>query len=83
MAQFERRNFLRCHGLLDGFAFLANDQFAGITNTFALVWLRWIISADIGSHLTNQLSVDAFDCDLGGIGNRDLNALRDRKKDVV
>ena len=76
-------SFLRSHGLLDGFAFLALDVFAGVADTLALVRLGRIVGADVGGDLADQLAVDAFDLDLGVFRDGDLDALRDREMDVV
>ena len=46
---------------MDGFAFLAADLFAGVTDALALVRLRRIIGADIRGDLADELLVDAFD----------------------
>src|SRR5690606_1184743 len=44
-------------------AFLAEDVFALITDTLALVWLRRPVSPDLRRNLTDELLVDAGDGD--------------------
>src|SRR5471032_807438 len=61
------------HGLLYGFAFFAADLLAGIANSFALVGLRRIVSANIGGGLADDVLIDAFDADLGVIRHGDFH----------
>ncbi len=58
-------------------------MFASVTHTFALVWLWWVVAANIGSQLADDLLVDAFDSDLGVVRYGDLHAIRNRMKTWV
>src|SRR5438876_483745 len=45
-----------------------------VANAFALVWLGWPDLANVGGRLADLLSVDAFDGDLGGAFDLELDA---------
>ena len=46
--------------LLDSLAFFATDNFVGITDALALVWLGRIVRTDIGGHLADEMLIDSL-----------------------
>src|SRR6266576_5764724 len=64
-------------------AFLAEDVFARVLDALALVGFGLSESADFGGDVADLLLVDAGDDDLGRLGHRDGDALRDRVNDIV
>jgi len=44
-------------------------MFTGVAYTFAFVGLRWVVAADFGSELADELLVDSFHLNLGIIRN--------------
>ena len=69
------------HGLLDGFAFLAAELFAGETHTFAFVGLWRVEGSDVCGTLTNHLVVNALDTELGVFRDGDFYTFGDIEKD--
>src|SRR5690349_17017217 len=67
--------------LLDRLAFLATDLFAGVADTFALVRLRRVITANVSSDLADNFFVRALDRDLRVVRHRDFDVFRNRKQD--
>src|SRR5262249_22157199 len=63
--------------------FLAEDGFAGIFHTLALVRFGLAERSDLGRDLSHPLVVDAADHDLGRLRDHDRDAVRDRKGDVM
>src|SRR6185295_5420968 len=68
--------------LLNGFAFLANDLLARVTDTLALVRFGRVIAADIRRHLSDKTFVDSFDLHLGILSHGDFDSLGNGKKNV-
>src|SRR5436309_3150721 len=66
---------IRLAMLLNGLALLAANLFARVSNAFALVRLRRVVAADVGSNLADQFLVDPFHLDLRILGHRDLDPL--------
>src|SRR5690606_22373886 len=66
---------LICYALLL-LSFFATYDFVGVTHTLAFVRLRTTEVADLRSHLTDQLLVDALDQDIGLAGGFSGNTLR-------
>src|SRR5512145_1627222 len=66
---------LICYALLL-LSFFTTDDFVGVTHTFALVRLWRTEVANLGSHLTNLLLVDALDQDIGLARGLSGNAFR-------
>src|SRR5262245_195178 len=64
-------------------AFLAEDVLAGILDALALVGLGRAEVANLGRHLADPLLVDAGHHDLGRLGRRDRDSLRDRIDDLM
>src|SRR5215831_1456606 len=64
-------------------AFFAEDVFARVLDALALIGFGLAESADFGGDVADFLLVDAGDDDLGRLGYRDRDALRDRINDVV
>src|ERR1700737_4350302 len=69
--------------LLDGFAFLATDLFAGVTNTFALVRLRRIETTNVRCDLPYDFLVRALNHDFGLISDGDFDVLWNREQNRV
>ena len=70
----------------DGLAFLAADAlgvFANQADALALVRLRRVVGADLGSDLADELLVDALDLDLRAVVDGDFDALRNVVEDRV
>src|SRR6266446_2254787 len=64
-------------------AFFAEDVFARVLDALALVGFGLAESADFGRDVADLLLVDTGDDDLGRLGHRDRDALRDRIDDIV
>src|SRR5262249_49972932 len=59
-------------------AFFAEDVFARVLDALAFIGFGLAESADFGGDVADLLLVDAGDDDLGRLGYRDGDALRDR-----
>src|SRR5262245_34273332 len=74
-----------CHRALPSFllAFRAYGLFARVLDALALVGFGLAERADFGGDVADLLLIDAGDDDLGRLGHRDRDALRDRINDIV
>src|SRR3979490_894674 len=69
--------------LLNGLALLTTNLLAGIADAFALIRLRRVKAANVRCHLSDQFLVDALDCKLGVVGNRNFDLFRDVEQNGV
>src|ERR1700740_2720 len=64
-------------------SFLSAHDLVCVFDAFAFVRLRWPIGADLGSDLTDALTVGTTDGDYGRPLTDDPDILRDRERDIV